>query len=242
MKKIFLVMAALLVMAGSADAQNQFRGTVKYKLESVGKVAMQIPAEQSTMEVKIYDDQALSGNTIQNGMRISTCADFSPYLSYLAAQDISLDTYTGDGKFLIRQTMTEAAVDSLTIVDTEPEHFYMEYVEGETQQICGMTAKKAIFHNFDEAGVDEPFTIWYSDELGPKYNFLFNPIVVKGLPLQFVLNQGDGKAISVTATDIVKGKVKETDMLLPAGYKEATEEEFENFQKELKEAIELLEE
>ena len=41
---------------------------------------------------------------------------------------------------------------------------------------------------------------------------------------------------------VVKGKVKETEMLLPAGYKDATEEEFKNFMTELQEAASLLEE
>ena len=64
---------------------------------------------------------------------------------------------------------------------------------------------------------------------------------IKGFPLVYTQELGEGRAITYTATDIVKGKVKETDMLLPAGYKDASGEEFETFQRELQEAIELLE-
>ena len=65
---------------------------------------------------------------------------------------------------------------------------------------------------------------------------------IKGFPLVFTQELGEGRAITYTATEIVKGKVKETEMLLPAGYKDATEEEFKNFMTELQEAASLLEE
>lgn len=240
MKKLAILATALLVVASmTVQAQNKFRGIVKYKLESTGTTSFQIPAEQQTVELKVYDDQLFMSSKLQNGYKVTTNADFSPYISYLAANDIELETYTGDGKFLIRETHSKAEADSLSIVDNAPGHFYFEYVAGETQEMVGMTAKKAILHVFDEdSGEDNPITFWYTDEIGPEYNFLFNGI--KGVPLKFEQQLGEGKAVTYTCTEIVKGKVKDVDMLLPAGFKEATEEEFNKFMKELQEAIELL--
>lgn len=237
MKKIICAAVIVLLTFGALSAQNNFRGIVRYKIESTGKVAITIKPEQSTAEVKIYDNQILSGQTVQTGFKIATAQDFSPYISYLAANDIELETYTGDGKFLIRDEITKEKLDSGYIVDKEPGHYYYENVD-ETQEMLGYTAHKLIMHRYDEEGNDNPATCWYTTEIGPEYCLVMGAI--KGFPLVFTQELGEGRAITYTATEIVKGKVKETDMLLPAGYKDATGEEFETFQREMQEAFELL--
>ena len=237
MKKILCAATVVLLTLGGLSAQNNFRGIVKYKIESTGKVAITIKPEQSTAEIKVYDNQILSGQTIQNGFKIAQAADFSPYISYLAANDIELETYTGDGKFLVRDEISKEKLDSGYIVDKEPGHYYYENVD-ETQEMLGFTAHKLIMHRYDEEGNDNPAICWYTTQIGPEYCLVLGAI--KGFPLVYTEELGEGRAITYTATEIVKGKVKETDMLLPAGYKDASGEEFETFQRELKEAFELM--
>ncbi len=237
MKKIVCAAALLLLTVGALSAQNNFRGIVRYKIESTGKVAITIKPEQSTAEIKVYDNQILSGQTVQTGFKIATAQDFSPYISYLAANDIELETYTGDGKFLIRDEIAKEKLDSGYIVDKEPGHYYYENVD-ETQEMLGYTAHKLIMHRYDEEGNDNPAICWYTTEIGPEYCLVLGAI--KGFPLVYTQELGEGRAITYTATEIVKGKVKETDMLLPAGYKDASGEEFETFQREMQEAFELL--
>ena len=237
MKKIVCAAAMLLLTVGALSAQNNFRGIVRYKIESTGKVAITIKPEQSTAEIKVYDNQILSGQTVQTGFKIATAQDFSPYISYLAANDIELETYTGDGKFLIRDETSKEKLDSGYIVDKEPGHYYYENVD-ETQEMLGYTAHKLIMHRYDEEGNDNPAICWYTTEIGPEYCLVLGAI--KGFPLVYTQELGEGRAITYTATEIVKGKVKETDMLLPAGYKDASGEEFETFQREMQEAFELL--
>ena len=237
MKKIICAAAIALLTFGALSAQNNFRGIVRYKIESTGKVAITIKPEQSTAEIKVYDNQILSGQTIQTGFKIAQAADFSPYISYLAANAIALETYTGDGKFLVRDEISKEKLDSGYIVDKEPGHYYYENVD-ETQEMLGFTAHKMIMHRYDEEGNDNPATCWYTTEIGPEYCLVLGAI--KGFPLVYTEELGEGRAITYTATEIVKGKVKETDMLLPAGYKDASGEEFETFQRELKEAFELM--
>lgn len=227
----------LLLTVGALSAQNNFRGIVRYKIESTGKVAITIKPEQSTAEIKVYDNQILSGQTVQTGFKIATAQDFSPYISYLAANDIELETYTGDGKFLIRDEIAKEKLDSGYIVDKEPGHYYYENVD-ETQEMLGYTAHKLIMHRYDEEGNDNPAICWYTTEIGPEYCLVLGAI--KGFPLVYTQELGEGRAITYTATEIVKGKVKETDMLLPAGYMDASGEEFETFQREMQEAFELL--
>ena len=237
MKKIVCAAAVLLLTVGALSAQNNFRGIVKYKIASTGKVAITIKPEQSTAEIKVYDNQILSGQTVQTGFKLAQAADFSPYISYLAANDIELETYTGDGKFLIRDEISKEKLDSGYIVDKEPGHYYYENVD-ETQEMLGFTANKLIMHRYDEEGNDNPAICWYTTQIGPEYCLVLGAI--KGFPLVYTEELGEGRAITYTATEIVKGKVKETDMLLPAGYKDASGEEFETFQRELKEAFELM--
>lgn len=237
MKRIICAAVVLLLTVGAMNAQNNFRGIVKYKLESSGKVDVTIPPEQSIMEMKVYDDQLLLEQTIQKGMKLAQAIDFSPYISYLASNDIELETYTGDGKFLIRGEVTKEELDSGYIEDKEAGHYYYEMVD-ETKEILGYTAKKLIMHRYNEEGVDNPAVCWYTTEIGPEYCAVLGSI--KGFPLVYTQEQGEGKAITFTAIDIVKGKVKEVDMLPPAGYKDASDEEFQQFMSELKDAMELL--
>ena len=237
MKKIFLAAAVMLFTIGSVCAQNNFRGIVKYKLESTGKVDIKIPAEQSIIEVKVYDNQLLYEQTIQNGIKVAQAIDFSQYISYLAANGIELETYTGDGKFIVRGEQTKEELDSLYIVDQEPGHFYYENVD-ETKEMLGYTVHKLVMHRYNEEGEDNPATCWYSTEIGPEYCMVLGSM--KGFPFVFTQELGEGRAVTYTAIEVVKGKVKDVDMLLPAGYKEATGEEFETFQNEMKDALELL--
>lgn len=248
MKKIFAIAAAVLMMGGIAVAQNSFKGIVKYKVESTGQVAMTIPEEAATAEIKVSGDDMFTKSAIFAGgmtecvlvqnLTMTRCDNYSQLLSYLRSQDFEF-TYQGDGKLLLKNEFKASDFDSVDIVDTEAGHYYFEYVN-ETKQIAGVTAKKMIRHQYDEEGVDHPREMWYSDEIGPKLNVLFGGI--KGMPLQCTVDAGEGKAITYTATEVVKGKVKEADFLLPDGYEVLSESDLETLGTELQEAIELLQE
>ena len=246
-KKIITAAAALLLTAGSLLAQNSFKGIVKYKVESTGSVAVELAEPLRTAEIKVSGDDMFtkspifcSGGTeailVQN-LTTTSCQNLSQILGYLRNQDFEF-TYQGTGKILVKNVQKESDYDSVTFPDTEPGHYYLEYVDGETKEIAGFTAKKMIRHAFDDEGVDHPSEMWYSDEIGPKLNTLFGGI--KGMPLQCTMEVGEDRAITSTATEIVKGKVKESDFLLPDGYETLTDEEMETLGTELNDAIELL--
>ena len=238
MKKIFVAAVLMLLTMSNLIAQNNFRGIVKFKVESTGKVDVQIKPEQSTIEIKVWDNKLMLGTTIQNGLKTIAATDLSPIISYLAANGIELETYTGDGKILVRDEVDIDSIKSIEIKDEEPGHYYYEYVD-ETQEILGYTAKKLIIHSFDEQGADNPMTCWYTTEIGPEYCLLMNSI--KGFPLVYTQMLTDGKAVTYTATEVVKGKVKEAEFFPPAGYKDMTDEELEALGEEIQNAAELLE-
>lgn len=247
MKKIIALVAVALLATGGMQAQNSFKGIVKYKVESTGQVAMQIPEEAATAEIRVSGNDMYTKSPIFCGgmtecvlvqdMVQYSCADYSGLLGYLRSQDFEF-TYEGVGKLLIKSEASMKDFDSVEIPDTEPGHFYYEYVDGETKQIAGYTAKKMIRHVYDDDGEDHQMVMWYSDEIGPKLNILFGGI--KGMPLECTMSQGEGRAITYTATEIVKGRVKEADFLLPDGYETLSEDELETLGTEIQDAIELL--
>ena len=246
MKKIIALSAAALLCMGGLAAQNTFKGIVKYKVESTGQVSMNIPEEAAKAEIKVSGNDMFTKSAVftqqadailvQN-LKQTSCIDYSRLLGYLRSQDFEF-TYLGNGKLLIKNEFKASDFDSVEIVDTEPGHFYYEYVQGETKQVAGITAKKLVRHMYDDDGEDHPMEMWYSDEIGPQINILFGGI--KGMPLECTMDAGEGKALTYTATEIVKGKVKDVDFLLPDGYETLSEEELETLGEELKEAFELL--
>lgn len=246
MKRIFALAAAALICMGGLQAQNAFKGIVKYKVESTGQVAMSIPEEYAKAEIKVSGNDMFTKSGIftqqadcilVQGLKQTQCIDYSRLLTYMRSNDIEF-TYQGDGKLLISNTSKPSDFDSLDIVDTEPGHFYYEYISGETKQIAGVTAKKMVRHMYDEEGVDHPMIMWYSDEIGPQINLLFGGI--KGMPLECTMDAGEGRAITYTATEIVKGKVKEADFLLPDGYETLSEEDLKTLGEEIRDGMELL--
>ncbi len=248
MKKTFVLAAALLLGVGTMMAQNSFKGIVKYKIESTGTVSMTIPEEVANAEIKVDGDNLYTKSPIflggmgaecvlVNGLRTTSCMDLSGLLGYLRSQGSEF-TYDGAGKLIVKNEAKESDFDSLDIKDTEPGHFYYEYVDGETKEIAGQTAYKMVRHMYDEEGVDHPMTMWYSKEIGPRINVLFNGI--KGMPLECTMDAGEGKALTYTAVEVVKGKVKEADFLLPDGYDTLSDEALKELFEQLQEEIELL--
>ncbi len=239
MKKLLVVALVMVLTMGAVNAQNSFRGIVKYKLSSTGTVDVQIPEEQSTVEVKVYDNKLMLGQSQQIGLKVAQAIDLSQSIGYLAANGIELESYDGDGKLLVRGESTKKELDSLYLEDKEPGHFYYENVDG-TRDIFGFTAKRMIMHRYDENGNDNPVECWYTNEIGPEYCLLFGN--TKGFPLIFTQQGDEGRAITYTCIEIVKGKVKEAEMLLPAGFKDVEMDEFNKIMQEFQDAVSLLEE
>ena len=138
MKKIFAMAAALLLSASMMSAQNTFKGIVKYKVESTGQVAMTIPEEAATAEIRVSGDDMFTKSAIfmsspfsecilvQN-LTMTRCENYGMLLSYLRSQGSEFD-YQGDGKLIIKNTAKADAFDSLEIVDKEPGHFSIKSV------------------------------------------------------------------------------------------------------------------
>lgn len=250
MKKILLFAAVACLSIGSLFAQNKFKGTINYTLTSTGETEFQIPDQIKNAELKVYESKVLASspiflmnyggmasNILVDGRKQYICMDLSQIFMYLSANDVELD-YKGSSKILVSDEITQSEIDSLTIPVTEG--FYIEYVSGETKTIAGKTAKKAVMHAFDEDGEDHPTTFWYCDEIGPEVNIIFNGI--KGVALEYSMNIGEGRQITLTATEIKEGKVKEVDVLLPDGFESITKDQFTALFKQINEEMQYLQE
>jgi len=248
MKKIFAIAAIAVMSLGSLMAQNTFKGVITYSVKSTGETAFQVPDQMATAEIKVYDDKVLTSSMVftnspminsvlVDGHKQFMCWDLSMIFMYLSQNDVELD-YKGSSKILAKSELTQKDIDSLTIPCTEG--MYIEYVDGETKTIAGVTAKKAVIHVFGDEGDDHPVVIWYNDEMGPDVNLLFHG--VKGVGLEYSTDLGEGRQLTLTATEVKKGKVKEVDMLLPSGYETISDEDFKALFKQIQEEMEYLQE
>lgn len=241
MKKTFAFLALVAFAVSVLVAQNKFAGIVTYGLESVGEV--DVPLQNKSFQIFVYQNKAYLGNEqskqIVNGRKMYMIMDLSQYISYFQSNDVWESEYEGSGKIIVTHEMTQEELDSITIPDTKG--MYIEYVGGETREIQGFKAQKAKYHIFNEEGVDKGFDVWYTTEIGPEYDFVLCT-GLKGFPLEFVQSSGDGKAVQYKVSELTKGKVKDTDFMLPDGYDMLTEEAFSALMKNIKEAQELLSE
>ncbi len=247
MKKIIFLAAFACLSIGSIFAQNNFRGTIVYTATSTGETSFQVPDQISKAEIKVYDSKVLTssplffgGNpftisVLVDGNEQFTCMDLSQLMMFFSQKDIELD-YTGSSKILVSHKLTKDEIDSLTIPVTEG--YYVEYVSGETKTIAGKTAKKAVLHAFDENGDDNATTVWYTDEIGPEVNLIFNG--VKGVALEYSMNLGEGRQLTLSASEIKSGKVKEVDMLLPSGNETISEKDFTSLFEQIQEELKYL--
>ena len=62
------------------------------------------------------------------------------------------------------------------------------------------------------------------------------------MTLEYVIDMGEGKQLTLSASEIKKGKIKEVDMLLPSGFEEIPQEKMEALFKQISEEMEYLNE
>lgn len=215
---IILLFAAILCIPSFANAQKknvkEFSGTIEFALTYQGID----PAQEAQMPKSLT--MIISGNKSKTildagmyAMHTITDGDKEMLLIYL--------DFMGQ-KMAYRQT--KAQLDSNRIGATDPTVKLYE----ETKVIAGYNCKKAEIITKDEETLEEQITIvWYTDELGvsEKSNFASATKGITGFTMETISKNGEVTQ-TMTATAVKKGKIKDTDFLLPADAKEMTLEEF----------------
>ena len=245
-------MAAFLTMSFTSVAQNKFKGIVKYNVTAEGNDAKEFAAQATNLEIKVMNDDVLASgfmtilltrspfvNTIaQSGRTLSVSYDFSQILTALDMNGVSLTSYQGKGKMLLKTDITQEMIDSLTIASSEP-GYYIEYTD-QTKKIAGQEAKLAKIHINKDDETQTTEEIWYCPTMGPQHNFIFNGI--QGVVMEMTIQLDETNSLTLTASEVVKGKVKEVEFLPPAGFEKTTEEDSQTFMAELFEELENLQE
>jgi GLPGLI family protein len=226
LKTVVVMMAILIAFSSSVFAQKKakpFKGTITYGLEYSGEglepaQLAQMPKEEV---IKVYENLTLTeqgpATVITNGdlKKVSVIIDLSSY---------------GMKKYLIVKKQEE--------IEKDNKGTDIKYFE-DTKEILGYKAKKAVItasvKEDEEEGSGGKITVYYTDELGgEEVNFgneMFHGL--KGIALEFEA-VSKKMTIKAVAKSVEKGKVKETDFLIPTGCTETTMEAFQEEMKALR--------
>jgi GLPGLI family protein len=222
----FIMMAVLLAFSSSSFAQKKakpFKGTLTYGLEYSGEglepaQIAQMPKEEV---IKVYENLTLTeqgpATRITNGdlKKVSLIIDLSSM---------------GAKKYLIVQKQEE--------IEKDNKGTDIKYFE-DNKEILGYKVKKAVISapvkEDEEEGSGAKITVYYTEELGgEEVNFgneMFHGL--KGVAMEFEVTT---KKITIKGLmkSVEKGKVKETDFLIPTGCTEVTMEAFQEEMKALR--------
>lgn len=221
MKKLVLSIGvlALIVMAGfSAMAQQgKWAGLVKYKLTWTGNVPQGVPEE---WEVKVFENLAgqvdLStmglGKSIANANNnvVMTLFDFSMIPDEGPYEGMS-------GKWYVKSKITEEKLKEM-LKDTKYEY------TGKKKEIAGLQCEEVLAIFKDAEGEEVKETIYVTKEIGPKMDLTTYP-GLDAFPMEYPLKFSDALSVTFTASELLKGKVKDTDLMLESGYEEISEED-----------------
>jgi GLPGLI family protein len=219
-----LIISLFIAFTFNVNAQKKgksFRGIVTYELKYSGDELT--PAQQAQLPkeqvVKIWDNKTLQEQKygpvtiteITNGDEGSKTTLYD--LSMVMAKKIYVKTTKSE----IEEKLNEKK-DNLPVI---------KYTE-ETKNIAGIKAQKAeVSFKDDETGDVSTVVVYFSDELGGEdlnYGDTFHGL--KGFPLEFEINMGKIK-VQANAKSVVKGKVKESEFLIPTDYQQITKEELQ---------------
>jgi hypothetical protein len=214
------MVCAFLFMTLSVQAQQgKWIGTVKYKLTYEGAVSPQAPTEY---EVKVYENKTKFMDMFRYSTNISNAA--SKTVTYM--WDFSQVPVDGvQGKWYMREKMDDM-IAKCSYVFT-----------GNTKTIAGKNVKEVNVTFVKDDGEDEKETIWACDEIGPVMDLSAYP-GLKAMPFAYTMElKEQGIVIKYEVMELIQDKVKDTDVMLEAGYDEVTEEEIGEIFKTLMEAI-----
>lgn len=205
----FILLIAAFALQSTANAQSKsFKGIITYSLTYGGKVDPATVATQPKVRTASILGNKQKNSIDLSGVVISIITDGDKKEMLILLQQMGMNAYMKMEKAEIDEMMAEGGKIEITYLD-------------ETKTIAGYTCKKAVCINKKADGSADTTTVFYTEELGGEaLHYGDNQFTgLKGYPLESVSTQ-EGMIITATATEIKKGKVKDTDFLLPADFVE----------------------
>jgi len=218
---LVIVMTVSLICGINSYAQKKFKGIVNYTIAYSGTIDPATAAQQpKAMILSIYENKQKM-NIPMGPVNIDIITNGDDKTS------TTLLDIMGEKKYY---KMTTAEIEKQITESPEPVITYKE----ETKTVAGYVCKKA---EYSETKDDETSTtvIYYTEDLGGEllnYGGQFNKL--KGVPLEYVITTPDGIITTFSATEVKKGKVKDTDFLIPDDYVELTPEEKQQMMNQMK--------
>nr|NQU93173.1 hypothetical protein [Bacteroidota bacterium] len=222
-KKITLLISVILLFSGLqlfAGKGKAFTGTITYKIG--------------------YSDQKMDENlkgmlpTIMK-MYIGEGKIKTDLFTEMGTQSIILDLENKSKTALMSIMGTNMAITSEWEEIQEEYKRYpevqLEYLD-ETREIAGYVCKKIKILMTEETSSKTTESIaWFTEELNvnPDVNFS-NPIFrdVKGMLMEYELDQGNGNMMKFTAIEVDKGKINKKEFIIPDDYELTTREQLIN--------------
>lgn len=214
----FIMVVVSLFGFQSFAQQGQFRGIVKYALTWEGEVPQGAP---TSFEMKVYDNKTIFDDMFA-GCKIITNAENKTTYSMFDFSQVPVEGVTG--KWYIKSKLEDKDFANITYEPTS-----------ETKEIAGRKVKKVNVTMKSDDGKEEKEVIWVSEDFGPTMDLRSYP-GLKAMAFEFPVDLQKFK-VNFKVSEIIEGKVKEADMLLPVGFEEVTAEEFKEIINILMEAM-----
>lgn len=221
MKKSILTMSVLALMVvmsiGAKAQQGKWAGLVKYKITWSGNVQQGMPTE---WEVKVYNnlakqiDLSLMGlsKSIYNSDNntIISCFDFSTLPDEGPTEGMS-------GKWYIKKKISDEDMKKMNEGTT---YTYT----GNTKEIAGLQCQEVKVTFKQEDGEEKSETIFVTKEIGPKTDLMNYP-GLDAFVMEYPMTVSQDLSAVFTVSELLKGKVKDVDLMLESGYEEVSEED-----------------
>jgi hypothetical protein len=200
-----------LTYSTSAQTPKSFKGIITYSMSYSGGDAATIAQQPKISTTYVMDNKKKSCVSVGEAS-LSSITDGDKKEVIILFEQPGFKGYFKMDKAEIDADMTDKGTIEIKYLD-------------ETRTIAGYSCKKALCINKKTDGKSDTTVVFYTEDLGgDATNFGDNQLNgLKGFPLEIVSTE-HGIKVTVTATEIKKGKVKDTDFLIPADFTELTGE------------------
>lgn len=216
-KRVFLLALLFVGFMNLVNAQQgKWAGTVKYQLSWTGEIpeGAQLPTE---WETKVFENKTKTMSfswAMMLGLPATELTDAAKKTITYTFDFSMIPVDELNGKWFIKKKITDADFAEISYKET-----------GNTKEMAGKKVKEILCTSKDKDGADVTETIWACDEIGPMMDLMYYP-GLKAMPFEFKIDLNDKISCQFTVSGLTEGKVKNTELIMEAGYDELTEDEF----------------
>lgn len=216
-KRVFLLALLFVGFMNLVNAQQgKWAGTVKYQLSWTGEIpeGVQLPTE---WETKVFENKTKTMSfswAMMLGLPATELTDAAKKTITYTFDFSMIPVDELNGKWFIKKKIADSDFAEISYKET-----------GNTKEMAGKKVKEIICTSKDKDGADVTETIWACDEIGPMMDLMYYP-GLKAMPFEFKIDLNDKISCQFTVSELTEGKVKNTELIMEAGYDELTEDEF----------------